>query len=211
MNQIDKEQALKPFLREVLNSDLSSEQDKAVLYVMAALMEEVESSGENERAVHIEQDSDGRFSAYSEKLANLQLRDISVWMQILAKAVPIASGVHHLATTGSVDAVKLAGGILAILGLMRDKKLIRKDFNEQDAKILYAISKIIADNSSTMAFAKQRLLDKLNELGTNFSDQFNIDQDSIDESLAKFVRYGVLEVQDGNYVVREKIKPLRQK
>ena len=207
MNQIDKEQALKPFLSEVLNSDLSSEQDKAVLYVMAALMEEVESSGEKERAVQIEQDSDGRLSAYSEKLANLQLRDISDWMKILSKAAPVVAMMLGGAASGSVDGGKLAIGILAFLSFMLGKEGIKVEFNEQDAKILLAISRI------GKTFSKKKLRSELEELNKEFPGKFDIEQNLVERSLKKFVGYGVLDpdTRDDIYVVREKIKPLRQK
>ena len=208
MNEFDRKQALKPFLSEVLNSDMSSEQDKAILYVMATLVEEVEPSGETERVVHLEKDSDGRYSAYSDKLANLRLKDVSFWMNILAKVASVVAA----NASAHVDGGKLASAILALLSSMLGKEARRVEFNEQDAKILFAIAGIMA-GTQVKTFSKGKLRNKLEELSGKAPGDFNIKDDRIDQSLKKLADHGVLDrdIRDGIYVVREKIKAPKQK
>ncbi len=209
MNEFEIKNVSERFFVESLKDFENGEKDNdAILILLSNLLEATDAEEDVHRDVYLTIDSNEEFSAYSKKLSNLlRLKDAAVWMKILEKVATVGGGiVVGEAFFGLPDWIKLSGGILSFLALMANEGTFVK-FNEQDAKILLAISRI------GKTFSKKKLRSKLEELNKEFPGKFDIEQNLVERSLKKFVRYGVLDsdTRDDIYVVREKIKPLRQK
>ena len=209
MNELEIKNVSERFFVESLKNFENGEKDNdAILILLSNLLEATDAEEDVYRDVHLFIDSNEEFSAYSRKLSNLlRLKDATVWMKVLSRATVVAGGVAAGgAAFGLTDGIKLAGGVLSFLALVAGEGAL-VEFNEQDAKILLAISRI------GKTFSKKKLRSELEKLNGEFPGKFDIEQNLVERSLKKFVRYGVLDpdTRDDIYVVREKIKPLRQK
>ncbi len=201
MNTLDKEQLIKPFLQKKIDADFESVQDKMVLYALSTLLDEIKNQEDAYRSIVGTIDSDMEFKAYSRKLANLvQLKEPSIWMKILSKSLSPAGVVAGTVVWGLPEQLKLAGGILSFMALAVSDG-VTVDFNEQDAQLLYAISRL----GST--FSKDKLQQEMTSLHQAHPDKFDVSDDLMHRSLKKFVKYRVLsdDTRDDIYLVVEKI------
>ena len=199
MKQLDKEQMVARFLAKTV-TDYDEKKDASTKILFAALLNEVKEDNPD-RTVNISVDSDDSFEAYSRKLSNLlQLTDPSHWMKIIKEFGKTALEIVGVQSVLNVsEGVKLGMAILGFLSIMyKETKVV---FNEQDARILFAIA------SFDKSFSMENLKSKIDDLNTQYNGKFNFTDDLLLGTIEKLVKYQVLgkDTRDDIYVVKEKI------
>lgn len=187
MQEVEK--LLNEFLKEELPGfDGRSESDQNVLMVLSSLTEYDE---ENTRGVYLTEDSDGSMEGYSLKLSNIFSKGLTEWMNLFGKTTAIF---------GIVEFLKLASAFLLLVPVFYEG--IKEAFNEQDAKVLFAIFKLHRKHFSVADILKQ------------FQKSFDAEQlptERIDATLLKLSNTGVLKSRGkGDYNLIEPIKYKRK-
>ncbi len=185
-----QEKVLAAYLDETLpDFDTHQEDDTKVLLLLSETLQlerQVQDKDGQYRAVTIKEDSDGKITAHSIKLSNLLTVDIAQQISLLSAAM----GILQISVL-----LKFTTGFLGVLASFLP--LLKKEFNEQDAKVLLAIYKLHKKEFDVADIPKQ-----LQSL-----DFEPLTPKKLNASLVKLANAQVLRsLGHGRYLVAEKLR-----